>query len=122
MDFEHNKEKNRIVRNPLTDIYFPKIESQAILNYCLSSEVPIVNAMYLYFIVICMTLVAQALGYSDTNCTLDVVNKKEFESRIIGYLDSKSDTVLLEYDLDFSHVGSDFDLVNRTNPIAFQPW
>ncbi|XP_055883653.1 uncharacterized protein LOC129926008 [Biomphalaria glabrata] len=78
--------------------------------------------MYLYFIVICMTLVAQALGYSDTNCTLDVVNKKEFESRIIGYLDSKSDTVLLEYDLDFSHVGSDFDLVNRTNPIAFQPW
>uniref|UniRef100_A0A2C9M1P2 Uncharacterized protein n=1 Tax=Biomphalaria glabrata TaxID=6526 RepID=A0A2C9M1P2_BIOGL len=78
--------------------------------------------MNLYFIVIYMNLIIQAHGHSNKSCNLEVVNKFEFESEILGYLDINSDTMIIEYDLDFSHVGSDFDLANRTNPNAIHPW
>ncbi|KAK0063925.1 hypothetical protein Bpfe_006610 [Biomphalaria pfeifferi] len=56
-----------------------------------------------------------------SNCTLVVENEEEFDEDIIDYISDDSLTEIIQYELDFSSLGPDFNLRNRTNPLACEP-
>ncbi|KAH9510147.1 hypothetical protein Btru_043586 [Bulinus truncatus] len=64
----------------------------------------------------------QSTSSTPAACTFKLVNNKTFVDNVVQYFDHESYTVILEYYLNFTNVGTDFDLVKRASPDAFQPW
>uniref|UniRef100_A0A2C9KGG4 C-type lectin domain-containing protein n=1 Tax=Biomphalaria glabrata TaxID=6526 RepID=A0A2C9KGG4_BIOGL len=68
------------------------------------------------------TTSGQCISSTPFPCTFKLLYNKTFVDNIVQYLDQDSYTVILEYILNLTNVGPDFDLVKRTSPDAFQPW
>ncbi|XP_055883596.1 uncharacterized protein LOC129926001 [Biomphalaria glabrata] len=81
-----------------------------------------IQAMLLFIILSVMTSLSLVTCQTDQECKLEVVNRKDFEEKIVIYLSEDSKSLLIEYNLTISSRGNITDWNNIADSTSIEPW